>query len=709
MDTVRDLSLLRQGLGNLMIACTAFSVSIACAGDVTFERIVNADHNPDDWLTYHGTYESWHYSSLSEINNENVQNLREVWSHAAARSVRGLQSMPLVADGSLYYSGSFDQVWALDGATGEVRWYYKQNLNEEVVSKQTHSPFNRGIALGWGNVYIGTSDGKLVAIDMATGKQAWETKLIDSEKLTVGFSGAPLLVKDKVIIGGQGGEWPVRGALFGVDAKSGKQLWRFDTVGGNEGNGDARNTWGNDSWKTGGGGAWMPGGYDVETDTVYWGTANPNPLFDWAGPEWKTSGPRPGDNLYTSSVIGLDPDSGRLKSYYQELPHDVWDFDSAVGEFVLLERDGKKYVVHPNKGGHIFVYNRSLKLENVWQSVKNVNFVTRIDPKTGELIGRRDMPAGKHSSVCPSTGGGFSWNSGTYNPMTGLYYKINNEWCMDVEVVKTTPILEPTAQLNIGAITKLVAPAGDKIYGHVDARDPINGEKKWEIYFPEPPLASLLSTAGNLLFVPDARGILHAYDVRDGRELWSYNDGQGHNGGIISYRARGHQYIAVMTGWGGLVGDRYAPNFDGIYLQMPKDSGVLKAFALVAAAPQASAAGNTLLGATGKPAGAQAGAAQTPTKEQKPSVAAAAPAPGPQAAAPAFDVERLFANTCGYCHDNGGRTAGIGPQLMGTRLSDDDIVNRIKNGKPGAMPAFGTSLTDDQLKAVVAYIRGLKP
>src|SRR5947207_5198761 len=186
----------------------------ALAADVDFQRLLKADQEPQNWMTYHGSYKSWHYSALADISAENVRNLREAWSHVASRSVRGLQSYPLAVDGVLYYSGSYNQVWALDGATGRVLWQYKQKLNEDLVAKQTHSPYNRGIAIGYGNVYMGTLDGKLAAIDMKTGKLNWETKLVNSEKLTVGFTGAPLLVKDKVIIGAQGGEWPDRGPIF---------------------------------------------------------------------------------------------------------------------------------------------------------------------------------------------------------------------------------------------------------------------------------------------------------------------------------------------------------------------------------------------------------------------------------------------------------------------------------------------------------------
>jgi PQQ-dependent dehydrogenase (methanol/ethanol family) len=414
---------------------------------------------------------------------------------------------------------------------------------------------------------------------MKTGKLNWETKLINSEKLTVGFTGAPLVVKDKIIIGAQGGEWPDRGPIFGVDAKTGKQTWRFYTVAGEEGNGDARNTWLNDSWKTGGGGGWMPGGYDPETNTVWWGTANPAPLYDWSGPDYKTKGARPGDNLYTTSVILLDPDTGKLKGYHQEIPHDAWDFDSATGEFVMLECGGKKYTVHPSKSGFVWVYDRSGKVQNVWRLVKAINFVQDIKPD-GTLVGRRDFAEGKQKNLCPFIAGGMSWNMGSYNPKTGMLYKVGNEWCMDLEVKKTTPVLEPMAQLNIGANFNITHPQGGKAYGHVSGRDPITGAKKWEVKFDEPPLASLLSTGGNVLFVPDARGWLHAYDARDGKELWKHNNGQGHNGGIITYRANGKQYVAVMTGWGGLAGDDYAKFFGGTFEQMPKDSGVIKVFAL---------------------------------------------------------------------------------------------------------------------------------
>jgi PQQ-dependent dehydrogenase (methanol/ethanol family) len=537
-----------------------------------------ADQDANDWLTYHGSYKSYHYSPLEQINPNNIKQLEVAWMHFPGRATRGLQSMPLVADGVLYYSGSYSRVFALDGATGKVLWSYFPELDEELISMQTHTPYNRGIAMGHGKIFVGTVDGRLIALDMKTGKPVWDTKLVNSEKLTVGFTGAPLLVKDKVIIGSQGGEWTSRGPIFGVDAETGKKAWEFFTVAGTD---EAMKTWGGDSWRTGGGGGWMPGAYDAETNTVWWGTANPSPLYDWAGADWKTKGPRPGDNLYTTSVLGLDPDSGKLKFYHQELPHDAWDFDSAVGEFVSIDRGGQKLMVHPNKGGFIFVYDRTNgKVQNVWKLAKNINFVQDID-KSGNLVGRRDLSEGVvNPPLCPAIAGGISWNSGAYSPRTGLYYKIAQEWCQEMEVVKTTPIVEPMAQLNIGANFKLVNPPGDKAHGHLDARDPVTGEKKWEIRYEAPPLASILATGGNLIFVPAADGVLHAYDAASGKEVWSHNDGIGHVGGIISYAAGGKQYIAVTAGWGSLVGDEFSALFGEPYKSMPKDAGALVVFAL---------------------------------------------------------------------------------------------------------------------------------
>lgn len=535
-----------------------------------------------DWLTYHGTWRDYDFSSLTQINTDTVKNLQVAWTHDPGRDTRGLQSMPLAQDGVLYYSGSYSRVYALDGATGKVIWSFIPKLDETLIKRQTHSPYNRGVAIGDGRVYVGTVDGRLIGLDQKTGKKLWDTKLVNSEKYTVGFTGAPVFLpgKNLVVIGSQGGEWPYRGPIFGVDVKTGKRKWTFLTVGPDA---KSRATWGHQAWRTGGGGGWMPGTYDASTNTLWWGTANPAPLYDWSGPDWMHKGARPGANLYTTSVIALDPDNGKLKYYHQELPHDAWDFDSAVGEFVMIDENGKNLVVHPNKSGYIFVYNRGdASIVNVWRITENSNFVKDIDPHTGELIGRRDFTAGHvDPPLCPAIDGGVSFNSGAYDPRTNTYYKVGNEWCIDLTVVKTRPIVEPQAQLNIGAdFHEVPAPGQTKMWGHVDARDPVTGKVKWSVNYREPPLASLLATAGNLLFVPDAEGVLHALDSQTGKELWSHSDGVGHDGGIMTYEANGKQYVAVVAGWGGMVTDGFPKMFGAPFTTMPRNTGVLTVYTL---------------------------------------------------------------------------------------------------------------------------------
>jgi alcohol dehydrogenase (cytochrome c) len=568
----------KPGLAALLALGTALVAVPALAQ--TAQELEAANPNPNDWLSYHSSYKGYNFSGLDQINANNVKDLQVAWIHFPGRTTRGIQSMPLAKDGVLYYSGSYSRVFALDGATGKVLWTYFPELDDQLVARQTHSPYNRGMAMGEGKLYIGTVDGRLIALDAKTGKPAWDTKLIDSQKLTVGFTGAPIFVRGTVVIGAQGGEWPYRGPIFAVDAASGKKKWEFMTSGGTP---EAMKTWGNDTWRIGGGGGWMPGTYDPQTNAVWWGVANPDPLYDWAGTDWMKTGARPGENLYTSSVIALDLDTGKLKFYHQELPHDNWDFDSAIGEFLQIDRDGRQLMVHPNKSGYIFVYDRAnATVENVWPIMKASNFVKSIDPKTGELIGRRDFSAGplQGEPLCPAIAGGVSWNSGAYSPKTGLYYKIGNEWCMTLDVKKTTPVTEPQVQLNIGAEFKFVPPPGGDFSGHLDARDPLTGDVKWQVSFHEPPLASVLATGGNLVFLPDAAGVTHAYNAETGKELWSHNDGIGHAGGIISYAAGGKQYIAVPAGWGSLVGEGYGAMFGEPYKSMPMDAGALIVYAL---------------------------------------------------------------------------------------------------------------------------------
>jgi PQQ-dependent dehydrogenase (methanol/ethanol family) len=555
--------------------CAAAGVP-AAAAELDGNALLNADKDPSNWVMYHQSYKSWHYSPLDQINAGNVKDLKLLWMHTPGAGKRGIQSFPLAIDSRIYYTSTNDQVWALDATNGAFLWTFKPKLDEERAQGTVYSPYNRGLAAGYGKLYLGTLDGHLIAIDMQTGKQVWDNELLTVEKGNKGFTGAPVVVKDKVIIGADGGELAgCCGPIFAVDARTGKKLWQFDTVGGDE---RSRASWGNDSWKIGGGGGWMPGTYDAATNTIWWGTANPAPDYD--------IDKRPGDNLYTSGVVALDADSGQLKSYFSENPHDAWDFDGAVGEFVLLDRDGKHIVVHPNKGGYVYVYNRDpstvpLKIENVWHLGKTSNFVDRVDPQTGQLIGRHDVHIGVSKNVCPAIDGAISWNAGSYSPDTGLYYKVGQEFCQDMEALKVPTPKEGSGQLYISASWTVHAPPGhDTAFGHVSGRDPMTGKIAWEVPYKYFPLASLLSTKGGLVFVPGADGWLDALDASSGKKLWSHNDGIGHSGGIISYAVNGKQYIAVVSGWGSHVSDNFKPLFGEPFASMPIEGGNLLVFGL---------------------------------------------------------------------------------------------------------------------------------
>jgi len=567
-------------------AVIGFAVQ-AGAAEVTWDRLLNADKDPNNWLMYHGSFKGWHYSGLDQINKNNVKNLKMAWIHTPSASKRGIQSFPLVADGVLYYTSSTGQIWALDAATGAFIWKYQAKIDQERADGTFYNPYNRGLAIGYGKVYMGTVDGRMIALDAKTGQVVWDNMILTVEKGNKGFTGAPVIVKDKVLIGANGGELSgCCGPIFAVNAGTGEVEWQYDTIGGDQ---RSRDSWQNDSWKTGGGGGWMTGSYDPKTNSVWWGTANPAPDYDWAGENWMTEGPRPGTNLYSSSVVVIDADSGKLKAYFSEMPHDAWDFDAAPGEFVQIDRGGKRYMLHPNKGGILFVYNADpdaasdgqvLKVENANLIGKTYNFIKGVNPKTGELIGRRELPLGKHNNVCPAIDGAISWNTGTYNPGTGLYYKITQEWCFDIEVQKVDRPADFSGQAYFGASWTAKNPEGRAAFGTVQARDPITNKLKWEVELKYPPLASLLSTKGGLVFVPGADGTFYALDADSGAKLWSNNNGLGHHGGVISYTAKGKQYVAVVTGWGSHVSGNFGPLFGEPFTSMATDNGQLLVFSL---------------------------------------------------------------------------------------------------------------------------------
>ena len=537
--------------------------------------------SPNDWLTYHGTYNGWHYSPLDQINASNVKDLKVAWMHmpGARRAACSRCRWSPTACSTTPAPTAGCSRWMARPA--QVMWSYFPEARRRCWSPRRRTrPTTAASRSATASVYVGTVDGRLIALDMKTGKPAWDTKLINSQKLTVGFTGAPLFVKDKVIIGAQGGEWPCRGPIFGVDAKTGKKKWEFLTVAGTD---EAKKTWGNDSWRTGGGGGWMPGTYDAETNTVWWGTANPAPLYDWAGADWKTD--RRAARATTStprSVIALDPDTGKLKFYHQELPHDAWDFDSAVGEFVLIDRDGKKYIVHPNKGGlHLRLRPRIARSRTSSRSSRtSTSSRHRSEDRRVDRPARLQPRASRPNPV-PGDRRRHQLELGHLQPADRPLLQDRQRMVHGPRVMKTTPVTEPQAQLNIGAELQAARlRRAARSTATSSARDPITGEKNGRSTFPEPPLASAAVDRRQSGVRAGRRGMVHAYNAKTGEELWNHSNGLGHHGGIISYAVGGKQYIAVVAGFGGMVSDDYAPTFGEPYKSMPRDDGVLVVYSL---------------------------------------------------------------------------------------------------------------------------------
>jgi len=464
--------------------------SQAMAADVTWDRLLNAQNDDANWMMYHKDFTGHHHSGLKQINTRNVKNLKLAWQHNPAATKRGIQGFPLAVDGMVYYTTTSGTIWALNGATGQPVWHHAAKIDVERAEGTFYNPYNRGLAIGHGNVYMGTTDGRLIALNAKSGEVVWDNEIMSVAKGNKGFTGAPVIVKDMVILGANGGELAgCCGPIYAVDAKSGSVTWQFDTIGGDQ---RSRDSWGNDSWKIGGGGGWMTGSYDPATNTVWWGTANPAPDYDYIGGDWMNNGPRPGLNLYSSSVVVLDADSGELSAYFQEMPHDAWDFDSAVGEFLMIEKGGKRNMVHPNKGGIIFVYDadsvgggNELAVNNAYMIGETYNYIKGVT-KEGRLVGRRELPEGKHMDVCPAIDGAISWNTGAYNPKRNTHFMLTQEFCFDIEVVNPERPDDFSGQAYFGASwtskppkQKVDGTPVDAAYGTLQARDPLTGEMKW--------------------------------------------------------------------------------------------------------------------------------------------------------------------------------------------------------------------------------------
>jgi alcohol dehydrogenase (cytochrome c) len=516
---------------------------------VTAERLLRAASEPRNWLTYNGTYMSQRHSGLAQVTPANVKNLEQKWV-LQNRVFGPWQASPLVVDGVMYVTQRPNDIVALDAKTGRVFWVYSHKTSPD--QKACCGANNRGVAILGDALFMGTLDGYLVSVDAATGKLNWKQK-IGEMKSGYSITLAPLAIKDRILVGVGGGEYGIRGFISAHDAKTGKELWKFHTIPGPGEPGS--DTWKTDAWKTGGGPVWVTGSYDPQLNLTYWGVGNP-------GPDWNND-QRPGDNLYTDSVVALDPDTGRLRWHFQFTPNDLYDYD-AVQVPVLVDMDWNgtpvKVMLWANRNGYFYMIDRETGKFLVGKPMTKVNWSSGLDER-GRPI-QTPQPPG--APTYPGNQGATNWYSPSYSPRTGLMYvSIWDDYATiyakqpadyvegryflggTIRVLGPTPNATPMPTLSRGPINSWTDAVGK---GAVFAIDPKTGDRKWRFDMTDVTDSGILTTASDLLFTGGREGYLQSLDARTGALLWKTNLGGQIVNGPIAYEVDGKQYVAVIAG-----------------------------------------------------------------------------------------------------------------------------------------------------------------
>jgi alcohol dehydrogenase (cytochrome c) len=521
-----------------LAACQPRPTETAAGGEpdrfVTYERLASAEAEPDNWLMYSGQYHSQRYSSLDQINRATVADLGIEWVYQF-HTLSVVETSAVVVDGMMFITESPSTLIALDAATGRPFWRYEHPVPDKLTLCCGEN--NRGVALLGDNVYLGTVDGWLIALDARTGSILWK---VEVGKAAAGFSitSAPLVVKDMIITGVGGGEYGVRGYLDAYDAETGERRWRFYTI---PGEGEPGNeTWGGDSWRYGGAPTWVTGSYDPETNLVYWGTGNPGP--DWNGDV------RPGDNLYSDAVVAVDADSGELAWYYQFTPHDTHDWDATqVPVLADLEWEGepRRLMLFANRNAFYYVLDRETGEFLHATPYAKQTWAEGIDPHGRPILIPGLDPTEEGIEVAPSIGGATNWNSPTFSRSTGLFYTFAYD-ASDIFYKRDDEFVE--GDLYLGGYGE-EADDPENFFAAVRALDPLTGELQWEYeldtsewYRP-----GLLTTAGGLLFAGTGDGYVIALDDRTGESLWHMNVGGPVHAAFMTFAVDGRQYVSVSA------------------------------------------------------------------------------------------------------------------------------------------------------------------
>jgi len=541
----------------LLVSCT-YSSEDRPGSSLDAERIAQADREPGSWLAHGRSYDEQRFSPLDQINVENVSDLGLAWVFETGAE-RGHEATPIVVDGVMYVTGPWSVVHALDAKTGRKLWSYDPEVPPAWARWACCDVVNRGVAVWKGRVYVGTLDGRLVALDTKTGELVFDVNTIDRDKPYT-ITGAPRIVKNKVLIGNGGAEYGVRGYLSAYDADTGELVWRFYTVPGNPSRGfehpelaAAAKTWTGEWWKSGGGGTvWDSLAYDPELDLLYVGTGNGSP---WAR---TIRSPGGGDNLYLSSILALRPDTGELVWHYQTTPADNWDY-TAVQHMILADLPWKgrerKLLLQAPKNGFFYVLDRETGELLSAEKFVRVNWASHVDLETGRPV---ENAAGDYDEqmrvILPSPNGGHLWHPMSFSPRTGLVYipalELAGIYALDPDFEH-----KPGAWnlgLDIEHFSEAAAQAPlPEAWGELKAWDPIRQKQVWTVEHPGSFNGGVLSTAGRLVFQGTADGRFAAYADDTGDRLWEVTVNVGIVAPPISYEIDGVQYVAVLAGWGG--------------------------------------------------------------------------------------------------------------------------------------------------------------
>ena len=527
--------------------------------------IVNADGNPGEWLSHGRTYSEQRYSPLDKVNAETVKDLGLAWSFDLGVS-RGIEATPIVSDGVIYVTGSWNIVHALDARTGGRLWSFDPEVDRSRASIMCCDVVNRGVAIWGDKVFTGTIDGRLIALDWKTGAKLWDVQTTDNSK-PYSITGAPRIVKGKVLIGNGGAEFGVRGYLSAYDADTGEMAWRFYTVPGNPADGFenatmemAAKTWNGEWWKLGGGGTvWDSMAYDPELDLLYIGVGNGSP---W---NQRIRSPGGGDNLFLSSIVALKPDTGDYVWHYQTTPGETWDY-TATQHLILAELavDGadRKVIMQAPKNGFFYVLDRATGELLSAKNFTPVNWASGVDLNTGRPIENPDArwPGKAPFFQIPGPLGAHNWHPMSFSPRTGLVYIPAQQIPF---AYGDTEFKEKTNGWNTGADFRLGALPDDEatakalramLQGRLIAWDPVKQEARWSVEHFGPWNGGVLSTAGGLVFQGTSDAHFAAYDAASGARLWKFFTQTGVVAAPVTYSIDGEQYVAVASGWGGAYG-----------------------------------------------------------------------------------------------------------------------------------------------------------